>query len=214
MDYDILNLGVACADKEGFEICYEAAREDFFESISGEDIITEKKTSVQKAPSKSKFKNILASLKKNKKKILFIIAGLTTLSLAIVALKKRSEAADDDNKRIVFLNHAEKEIDKLKTEAKDIEEKINKCEKNVEELESKSRSIRDAIFAHDTQEARRRVFISRKPEIDSIEKKIEAEEKTAEKWERKADRIDSKIFELETGYKMVKNKLDGWKMYV
>ena len=127
MDYDILNLGVACAGKEGFEICYEAAREDFFENISGEDIITEKAM----GPNLEKIKSTIA---KNKKKIIFLIGAIATLLLTIVAIKRHKaneELKKEKQEAIQALNKAEAELKATQKKALETKKAIEALDKEI-----------------------------------------------------------------------------------
>ena len=213
MDYDILNLGVACAGKEGFEICYEAAREDFFENISGEDIITEKK-GIQKTPSKSKFKTILAEIKKNKKKILFILAGLTTLSLAIVALKKRASADSDEQRRLAYIEKTEKEINRLKAEAENAKKTAESYDEQISEFVNLLSDIEDKIYDLDTEEKQHEEAKKHESEMKKLTDKIAKAEKLSETWYDKVRSLREKISNLEIKYTMCKKQFDGYKSYV
>jgi len=138
MDYNMLSLGVACADKEGFELCYEVARDDFFESISGDDIITESVPQLKiTEKEKQNMAEIKAAFKKHKKQILFIIAAIGTFATAVAFIRHRQKNAADaeqakmNAKRVKEMEELAQWITDLKEDAHALYQEYQEDEKRL-----------------------------------------------------------------------------------
>ena len=87
IDYNVLNIGLQCADREELSFCYEAVKEDFFDEITDDGFYIESESSDSQEIKAEKKK--LQKLKKlSKKRIAAIATALVAFGALIVALKK------------------------------------------------------------------------------------------------------------------------------
>lgn len=179
---------------------YESVRESFFEYISGDDIITEK------ASLQPRIQKTLNILEKNKKKVAFIIAGLTALSATILVLRKRQ--LEDDKLRNEELSSIAKEIDVLRKEAQQARETLFKYNKDAKEYFKKSNQAADLMQKIDTssEELNKAYKMS-----DVYTKAYYTAEDNIAKWEHKVSELNAKIIKMKIEYDDCKNKIGKYK---
>ena len=123
MNYSLLHTGLVCEDREDLGLCYEAAREDFFDEISGDLLLEEgqdeKSDKDDKKQAKEAKKKVKKAKKITKKKIAACALLLTLLAAAVVALKKTAPER---------ANKMHDKVDKLYTEYYELNDKIRSDE--------------------------------------------------------------------------------------
>ena len=121
--YSLYEFGIECADHHEIDFCYESVRDEFFSDISGEFITEAKK---QK---RSALDSIKEWLKRNKKRIALLAAGIAAVVILVSQLRKRNAVK----------------------EAKEIEKKANDLKKQYRDLRKSQKELEDAVKAYDKE---------------------------------------------------------------